>query len=51
MAPINKAIALLQDFDKPSISESAKKFKVERFTLSKHFHGKRGSITKANEKK
>jgi len=51
MAPINEAIAFLQGSDKPSISEAAKKFKVERSTLSKHFHGKRGSIAKANEKK
>jgi hypothetical protein len=50
MAPINEAIASLQGSDKPSISE-ARKLKVERSTLSKHFHGKRGSIAKANKKK
>ena len=51
MAPIDEAIAFLKSSDKPNISKAARMFKVERSVLSKHFHGKRVSIAKANETK
>ena len=35
MTPIDEAIAFLQVSGKPSISEVARNFKVERFTFSK----------------
>jgi hypothetical protein len=34
MAPIDEAIAFLRDADVPNISEAARKFKIERSTLS-----------------
>jgi hypothetical protein len=49
MAPFNGGTVFLRNFDKQDISEAAKRFKIERSILSKHFHGKRGSIAKANE--
>lgn len=51
MAPIDRAIAFLESTDSQNISEVARKCKIERSTLSKHFHGKRSSNAKANEKK
>jgi hypothetical protein len=51
MAPIDEAIAFLRSSSKPNISEAARMFEVERSVLSKHFHGKRVSIAKANETK
>ena len=51
MAPIDEAVALLKSGDDLNIAEVARKFNIERSTLSKHFRGKRGSIAKANEKK
>ena len=51
MAPIDEAITFLKSSDNLNISEVARKFKIERSTLSKHFRGKRGSLTKANETK
>jgi hypothetical protein len=51
MAPIDEAIAFLRSSNKPNISEAARIFEVERSVLSKHFHGKRVSIAKANETK
>jgi hypothetical protein len=50
MALIDEAITFLQGCDKPNTSEAATKFEVERSTPSKHFHGKRSCIAKANEK-
>jgi hypothetical protein len=35
----------------PNVSGAARKFEIERSTLSKHFHGKRGSIAQGNETK
>ena len=49
MAPIDEAIAFLRSSDKLNISEAARKFKVERSVLSKHFYRKRVSIAKANK--
>ena len=51
MAPIDEAIAFLRSSDKPNISEAARKFKVERSVLSKHFRGERVSKAKADETK
>jgi hypothetical protein len=51
MAPIDEAVALLKSAGDSNVSEVARKFNVERSTLSKHFRGKRGSIAKANERK
>jgi hypothetical protein len=51
MAPIDEAIASLRSSNKSNISEAAGMFEVERSVLSKHFHGKRVSIAKANETK
>jgi hypothetical protein len=43
MAPIDKAIAFLRSSDVSSISDVARKFKVNRSTLSKRYNKKRGS--------
>ena len=51
MAPIDEAIASLRSVDHPNISQVARVFKIERSALSKHFRGKRGSKTNANEDK
>lgn len=51
MSPMDGAVAFLKSSDEANISEAARKFKIERPTLSKHFRGKRDSITKANETK
>ena len=49
MAPIDEAVAFLRSSNKPNISEAARIFEVDRSVLSKHFHGRRVSIAKANE--
>ena len=50
MAAINEAIAFLRSCDTPNISEAARKFKVDRSTLSRQFSGKSGSKDKADKK-
>ena len=49
MAPIDEAVAFLRSSNKPNISEAARMLEVDRSVLSKHFHGRRVSIAKANE--
>jgi hypothetical protein len=51
MAPIDEAIAFLRSSDVCSISDVARKFKVNRSTLSKRYNGKRGSWSQATERK
>jgi hypothetical protein len=46
MAPIDEAIAFLRSSSSKNISEAARKFDVNRSTLSKRFHGKTRSIAK-----
>jgi hypothetical protein len=51
MAPIDEAIAFLRSSDVSSISDVARKFKVNRSTLSKRYNRKRGSWSQATERK
>jgi hypothetical protein len=51
MKAIHEAIALLRSCDTPNVSEAARRFSVDRSTLSKRFSGKTGSKVKANEMK
>jgi hypothetical protein len=51
MAPIDEGIAFLRSSDVSSISDVARKFKVNRSTLSKRYNGKRGSWSQATERK
>jgi transposase-like protein len=46
MAPIDEAIAFLRSSSSKNISEAARKFDVNRSTLSKRFHGKTRSTAK-----
>jgi transposase-like protein len=47
MAPIDEAIAFLRSSSSTNISEAARKFDVNRSTLSKRFHGKTRSTAKS----
>jgi transposase-like protein len=49
MAPIDEAIALLRSSDQLPIAEVARRFDVNRSTLSKRFQGKTGSLAKRAE--
>jgi hypothetical protein len=51
MKAIDEAIAFLCSCDTPNVSEAARRFSVDRSTLSKRFSGKTGSKVKANETK
>jgi hypothetical protein len=51
MAPIDEAIAFLRSSDVSSISGVARRFKVNKSTLSKRYNGKRGSWSQATERK
>jgi hypothetical protein len=46
MAPIDEAIAFLRSSSSKNISEAARRFNVNRSTLSKRFHGKTRSTAK-----
>jgi hypothetical protein len=49
MKAVDEAIVFLRSRDTPNVSEAAKRFSVDRSTLSKRFSGKTGSKVKANE--
>jgi transposase-like protein len=51
MKAIDEAIAFLHPYDTPNVSEAARRFSVDRSTLSKRFLRKTGSKVKANEMK
>jgi hypothetical protein len=51
MAPIEEAIAFLRSSDVSSITDIARRFKVNRSTLSKQYNRKRGSWSQATERK
>ena len=47
-ARIDEAIADLETQDRPNIAATAKKYRVDRTTLSRRFRGKTGTIQEAN---
>ena len=49
MAPIDEAIAFLRSSDQVPIAEAARRFNVNRSTLSKRVQGKTGSLAKRAE--
>jgi transcriptional regulator with XRE-family HTH domain len=49
MAPIDEAIAFLRSSDQLPIAEVARRFNVNKSTLSKRFQGKTGSLAKRAE--
>ena len=49
MAPMDEAIAFLESSDQTNIAKAARKFNVNRSTLSKRFHRKTGTITQLVE--
>ena len=49
MAPIDEAIAFLRSLDQVPIAKVARRFNVNRSTLSKRFKGKTGSLAKRAE--
>jgi hypothetical protein len=51
MRAINEAIAFLRSCDTPNVSEAARRFSIDRSTLSKRFLGTTGSKVKADEMK
>jgi hypothetical protein len=51
MKAIDEAIVFLCSCDTPNVSEAARRFSIDRSTLSKRFSGKTGSKVKANEMK
>jgi hypothetical protein len=51
MAPIDEAIAFWRSSDASSISDVARRFKINRSTHNKRYNGKRGSRSQATERK
>jgi len=49
MAPIDEAIAFLKSSDQTPIAEVARRFNVNRSTLSKRFQGKTGPLAERAE--